>query len=298
MKPRYAHILTAVAFVLLGLRAGASAEEGPAEAQAGQVAAILGSMSVVRSGSDVALRIGDGLYVGDHLRTQSGDRAKIVLADDAVVDLGSSTELVIDSRRTEAESGDSESVLILVAGRIRAIAAPANGGERRFEVETPAAVAFRGGDFVISYDTAAETSQVVAIDGNVSVAGKLGVVGGVVDVEPGFSAEVRKGRLPGAPQETEATDMARLVDSTAMLGTGREDGLEVLHPALNGRLLSSADMPGLRTGRLAGGLRLGAPDEFLAERLSADVRTNTQPLLEYKRRDPGRPSATGVQVDF
>jgi hypothetical protein len=284
-----------ISFALVFWAASAAAAEPRPIDSAGQVAAILGGMHVQRPAGDIALRIGDDLYVGDRLRTQAGDRAKIVLADDAVIDIGSNTELVIESRHTEAETGAGESVLILTAGRIRAIAPQAESGPRRFEVETPAAVAFRGGDFVISYDTAAQTSQVVALDGSISVAGKLGVVGGVVDVEPGFGTEVRKGRRPTTPQETDVADGQRLVQSTAMLGTGRQDGLEVLHPALNGRLMSSADMP---RSRLAYGLRLGAPEEFLAEQLSADVRTNTQPLLEYKRRDPGIPSATGVEVDF
>jgi hypothetical protein len=278
--------------------ASADAEQGMVAVHAGQVAAILGSMHVERLGGEMPLRVGDPLFVGDRLRTQTGDRAKIVLADDAVIDIGSDTELLIESRHTEADTGEGESVLILVTGRLRAIAPPGSGAVRRFEVESPAAVAFRGGDFVVSYDTAADTSQIVAIDGNVSVAGKLGVVGGVVDVEPGFGTEVRKGRLPAPPQEAGAADIERLVQSTAMLGTGRRDGLEVLHPALSGRLLAATDTPGLRARRMAQGLRLGTPGEFLAERLSADVRTNTQPLLEYKRRDPGRPSATGVEVEF
>lgn len=275
----------------------AAAETTEPDAAAGQVAAILGSLQVARADGERSLRIGDTLHVGDRLRTRAGDRAKIVLADDAVIDIGSDTELVIESRHT-APDGEGESVLALLGGRIRAIAPPANGGERRFEVESPAAIAFRGDDFLISHDSATETSRVVAIDGNVSVAGKLGVVGGVVEVGPGFSTEVGKGRIPGAPREAGAGDIGRLVQSTGMLGTGRRDGLEVLHPALSGRLLSSTDVPGLRTAPGTGGIRLGAPGEFLAERLSADVRTNTQPLLEYKRRDPGRPSATGVEVEF
>jgi hypothetical protein len=255
-------------------------------------------MQVERSVGEIPLRVGDRLEVGDRLRTGGGDRAKIVLADDAVIDLGSNTELLIESRRSEAASGDGESVLILLAGRIHAIAPPSGGPAGRFEVETPAAVAFRGGDFVISYDPVAQLSEVAAVDGAVSVAGKVGVVGGVVEVAPGFGTEIRRGRLPVTPQEADAADLGRLVRSTSTSGTGRRDGLEVLHPAMSGRLLSPADTPGGRTRRMAQGLRLAAPGEFLAEQLSADVRTNTQPLLEYKRRNPGTPSATGVDIEF
>lgn len=298
MKPHWVHIVIAVVLIALTSQVNAQDDRGALAPQAGSVAAVLGSMHVARSTGEIPLRVGDPLQVGDRLRTRAGDRAKIILTDDAVIDLGSDTEVFIESRRSEAETGEGESVLILSAGRVRAIASQSDGPAARLEIETPAAVAFRGGDFIISYDADAETSQVIAIDGVVSVAGKVGVVGGVVDVEPGFATEVRKGRLPATPQETDPVVLGGLVQSTATLGTGRRDGLEVLHPALSGRLLSPSDTPGMRTRRMAQGLRLGAPGEFLAAELSADVRTNTQPLLEYKRRNPGTPSATGVEVEF
>lgn len=284
MRAHWIHGALAVALSFAALQANAQGDLDAGELRAGQVAAVLGSMHVERSVGEIPLRVGDRLQVGDRLRTRGGDRAKIVLADDAVIDLGSDTELLIESRHSEADTGEGESVLILIAGRIRAIAPPPTGPAGRFEVETPAAVAFRGNDFVISYDPAAETSQVTAIDGGVSVAGKVGVVGGVVVLEPGSGTEVRKGRLPATPQPVAVAEQKSLVQSTATLGTGRRDGLEVLHPAMVGRLLSPGDTPGTR--RIAQGLRLAAPDEFLADQLSADVRTNTQPLLEYKRRDP------------
>lgn len=298
MKPHWVQIAIAAVLALSTMPASGAAEVGAVDPQAGQVAAILGDMRVERSTGPVALQIGDALYVGDRLRTGAGERAKIVLADDAVIDVGSDTELVIESRQGEAEGDPLGSVLILIAGRVRAMVP--SGGEQanRLEIETPAAIAFRGEDFVISYDTGTEISQVIAVDGSVSVAGRFGVVGGVVDVEPGFGTEVRKGRLPSAPQETDGADIDRAVQSTAMLGTGRRDGLEVLHPAMSSRPLSTDDIPRGR-GRQAGdGLRVGTPGEVVADRLSADVRTNTQPLLEYKRRNPGSPSATGVEVDF
>lgn len=288
-------VVVVVGLLVRVLPVGAQAAAKP---EAGQVAAILGSMRVERPQGEVLLRVGDRVLVGDRLRTQSGDRAKIVLADDAVIDMGSNTELRIETQRGQAGTGDAETVLMLMGGRVRAVAPPQLGSAGRFEIETPAAVAFRGGEFLISYDGAAEVSKVVALEGPAGVAGKLGMVGGVVEVEPGFVTEVRKGRQPKTPQETDPSDVDRLLQTTSVVGTGREDGLEVLHPATSAKLLSPGDVPGARTGRSTQGLQIGTPEESLADRLSADVRVNDQPLLEYKRRDPGVPSATGVEVDF
>jgi hypothetical protein len=176
--------------------------------------------------------------------------------------------------------------------------APPSGSAGRFEVETPAAVVFRGREFLVLHDTIAGLSRVVALEGPAGVAGKLGAVGGVVEVEPGFATEVRQGRQPKTAQETDPDDVDRLVRTTSVIGTGRKDGLDVLHPATSAKLLSPNDLPGSRGDRLAQGLSLGTPGEPLADRLSADVRVNDQPLLEYKRRDPGVPSAAGVEVDF
>lgn len=266
--------------------------------EAGQVAGVLGSLYAERAKGEVALRVGDRLLVGDRLRTSGGDRAKIVLADDAVIDIGSNTQLSIEAQRGQAGTGDAESVLMLTTGRVRAVAPPQRASAGRFEIETPSAVTFRGREFLVSHDATAEVSRVFALEGPASVAGKLGAVGGVVEVEPGFATEVGKGRQPKTPQETDPTDVDRLVQTTAMIGTGRRDGLDVLHPATSAKLLSPNDLPGGRNGRLAQGLQLGTPGESLADQLSADVRVNDQPLLEYKRRDPGVPSATGVEIDF
>jgi hypothetical protein len=287
-----------IVVVVAALMPWALAAQAPAEVEAGHVAAILGALRAERAQGALELRVGERLLVGDRLRTGSGDRAKIVLADDAVIDIGSNTEVVIATRRGRAGTAEAESVLVLTDGRVRAVAPPPRGAAGRFEVETPAAVAFRGGKFLVIHDVEAEVSKVVALESPAGVAGRMGMVGGVVEVEPGFATEVRQGRQPRMPQEADAADVDRLVQATTIVGTGRKDGLDVLHAATSAKLLSSDDLPGGRGSRLAQGLQIGTPDESLAERLSADVRVNDQPLLEYRRRDPGVPGATGVEVDF
>lgn len=270
-----------------------------ADPRAGTVAAVLGSLNVERSSGSNTMQVGDGVLVGDRLRTRAGDRAKLVLSDDSVIDIGPDSEVVLETRGIDPESGEDETVVILIAGQMRGVAPPQSTRPRaRFEVETPAAVVFRGSDFFVSYDPTKEISRVVALAGQASVAGRAGFVGGPVELAQGAGTEVRKGRLPGPPAEVGYEDLTRIKQSTTVVGTGRRDGLDVLHPASRGQLLAAGDVPGTRGGRAASPLRLGAPQESLADRLSADVRTNTEPLLEYERKPPGVPAATGVQVEF
>ena len=49
---------------------------------------------------------------------------------------------------------------------------------------------------------------------------------------------------------------------------------------------------------VTGGLGTGAPQEPLADRLSQDVRTNTQPLLDYQQVPPGQAPPGSVKVGF
>lgn len=288
-------VVTAV--VLAVTAAPAVGEQGGADWPAATVAAVLGTLETQRPSGSIALRVGDAVLVGDRLRTRGGDRAKIIFTDDSVVDVGPSSELVVDSRRVDPSSGREETVLVLLGGQVRAVVPPpALRPGAHFEIETPAAVAFRGGEFFISYDREDQRSRVVALADPVSVAGKVGVVGGPVELGPRTATEVRRGRLPGAPEGVDFETLMRLRRSVTVVGTGRRDGLEVLHPAARGRLLAAGDVPVPR--EVAPPLQLVPPQESLADRLSADVRTNTEPLLEYERRRPGVPSVTGVEVEF
>lgn len=288
-------------YAVLTMTAPCMAQPGAeaADPRAGTVAAVLGSLHVERSSGSNTMQVGDGVLVGDRLRTRSGDRAKLVLSDDSVIDIGSASEVVLETRGIAPDSGQDETVVILVAGQMRAVAPPQSTRPRaRFEVETPAAVAFRGADFFVSHDPTKEISRVVALAGPARVAGRAGFLGGPVELAQGGGTEVRKGRVPGPPADVGFDDLARIKQSTTVVGTGRRDGLDVLHPAARGQLLAAGDVPGTRGGRAASPLRLGPPQEALADRLSGDVRTNTEPLLEYERKPPGVPAATGVQVEF
>ena len=86
------------------------------------------------------------------------------------------------------------------------------------------------------------------------------------------------------------------------IGTGRRDGLDVLHPAIAGHLVTPQDVPAAivaaRTSGAGAPLEIGSPLAPLADRLLPDVYVNTQPLPYYDRTPPGQVPTGGVHVGF
>jgi hypothetical protein len=226
--------------------------------------------------------------------------------------MGPATELVIEEQDFDASAGKFRSTLGLVTGKVRTLV-----GEyyqkpgSRYEIETPTAVAgVRGTEFVVQYDTSGEYTDVVGVEGKVLVEGRLGVVGGGVQVGPQEATRVQKGRFPSAPRRIDDALFRQYLEGLDIIGTGGRDSLGSTHAAVKGDLLDQGDSIAAVTGearrpaRAVSGLVVGAPGESPASRRSRDVYTNTQPLTEYRvtppGHSPGQPSGdTGtVRVEF
>ena len=85
------------------------------------------------------------------------------------------------------------------------------------------------------------------------------------------------------------------------MGTGHRDGLSVEHPALAGRPLTPQDVPGpaaTTAAAAAQAVTVRGLQESLAERLSPDVRANTQPLFDFKGTPPDHVPTGNVKVQF
>jgi hypothetical protein len=267
-----------------------------AQSQAGTVAAVQGTFEAARSGLPV--------FVGDQMRTGADGRGKVVFQDDSILALAPNTQIRLDSQVFDPGARKFRSLLHLVEGKIRAwVSDYYHEPHARYEVETPTAVAgVRGTEFIVVYDAAAETTDVVGITDRVDVSGKLAVMGAPVQVGPHFLTRVQKGRFPTAPHRLDDSHFRQYLEGLELIGTGRRDGLNVLHPAVMGRLLAPSDVP---QGEGAGAgpttpsqVGASAPQGPLADRLSADVRTNTQPLLDYQNVPPGQAPPGSVKVGF
>lgn len=291
-----------LSWVLLALIAVAARVQ--AESEAGTVAAVAGTLQIQRAGTWQNASIGVPVLVGDHLRTGTSDRAKVVFADDSVLDLAPDTEVTLDTQIFDRPKHRFQSLLRLAKGKIRAWVSDYYREPRaRYEVETPTAIAgVRGTEFIVDYIAATEATNIVGIVETVEVAGKLGVIGGGVQVGPRFFTRVEKGRFPTQPQRLDDAGLRPYLEGLDLIGTGRRDGLNVLHPAVMGRVLSPQDLPEVVGGGKAHmppeGLVTGAPLPFVASRLSPDVYTNTQPLLEFEQTPPGVVPTGSVKVGF
>jgi hypothetical protein len=288
--------------VALALLAAVRAQ---AQSEAGTVAAVQGTFEVERAGNWQAATVGLPVFVGDRLRTGPAGRGKVVFQDDTVLDVAPNTEIMVEKQVFDPSGHRFQALLRLAKGKIRAWVSDYYREPRaRYEIETPTAVAgVRGTEFIALYDSATESTEVVGIAAQVEVSGKLAVIGPAVQIGPQDFTQVQKGRFPTPPQHLDEARFQQYIQGLDLIGTGRRDGLNVLHPAVAGRVLAPEDIAGPPSGRVAGKAaagRLGtaAPEEFLANRVSADVRTNTQPLLDFRQTPPGRAPTGAVRVGF
>lgn len=277
----------------------ASASGSPAQIE---VAAVQGEVSGLREGKWTKVEIGDAVQIGQRLKTASAERVKLLFWNHAVVNLAPNSELVVDEAEARPE-GRHAVALRLLQGRLLAVVSPEFAGAGSyFNVETGSAVATsRGGQLLVHYDAGAQATEVVGIEGQVEVVSNIAALGGgKVQVPPGAIVRIAKGRLPGAPSVVGPERAGQLARGVEILGTGRRDGLNVLHPVLGGRLLSPDDVPGGRGAGAALARALGSstPGVPLGAALSADVYTNTQPIEVFRALPPGRPLTGDVRVDF
>lgn len=275
-----------------------AATRAMAQMEVGTVAAVQGVLQLERAGGSQGASVGVPIFVGDRLTTGAADRARIVFADDSVLDLGPETEVVIDTMVFQPAGSKFETLLRLLKGTIRSLVSEYYREPRAvYEVETPTAViGVHGTEFIVRYYPAAELTEAVGISGEVNVAGRLAVIGGGVQLGPQFFTQVRKGGFPTTPERLNDARFRQYLDALEIVGTGRRDGLNVLHPVVAGRLLSSQDTPQAAVG--AETSRERPPQGFLADRLSQDVYTNTQPLLDYENTPPGQVPPGSVTVGY
>jgi len=303
MKPRKPTSMIAVLLLMSSF-----AVRARAQSEAGSCAAVQGTVEIQHAGAWQGASVGAAVFVGDHLRTGARSRATVVFRDDSVIDLAPNTELGVEVQELDA-AGRRQRVLVhLAEGKIRVWASAAPTTRARYEVESPTALAsVRSAEFIVSYDGTVETTEVVGLEGRAAVHAKLAVMGAGVELGPQMLTRVAKGRFPAVPQRVNAARLPQYLDGVDLVGTGRRDGLNVLHPAVLGRLLGPQDVPGPEAApsghpEVPAALTVQAPAPgSVADGLSPDVYTNTQPLRDYQQTPPGQvpPSATGgVHVGF
>ncbi len=268
----------------------------PAGAQTpiGSVAALGGALEVQRGarGEWQPGFAGIPLFAGERVRTGEGG-AKLLLADDSVIDLAPETIVGIERFGTRAPR---RALLRLETGALQAIVSGYSAEGARFEVETPSAIIrVHQTQFVVRFDAASKTTEVLGIDGSVTVQGRTGLIGPGVTVGPEQTSRVATGKLPTEVQTADAAQRATLLAGLGLLGTGGRDGLETDNALLDGRVVADVDRPQVAAAaRATDGtyLKPSVPDAPLIYRLSPDIRANTQSIPVYEAVPPNEVPAT------
>jgi hypothetical protein len=238
--------------------------------------------------------VGAPLLLGDALRTGADAAARIVLRDDTVIDLGSSTRIKIERLAADAEAQRQRALVRLNEGQARVLLGARDGATRgRFEMETATAIAGgRTAAFVVRYDDAKDHTDVIGLEGTTEVQGTLGVLESAAQVEPQHWTRVAKGRLPTPPERLTQEKFASYVSGLDIIGTGNRETLDVGHPALAGRLLRPEDRPREAPAQAVAAapengsfLQMGAPGETFSEVRSKDLSVVVQPIPQLELFD-------------
>ena len=278
-----------------------------AQTEVGTVVAVSGLTELRRGKSPAwqAAQVGQSVLPGDALRTGESGTAKALFADDSVLELGPSTEIEVMRYTVDAAATEPRSLVALRRGKLRVLLSGFYATARlRYEVETPAAVVrvTTGSDTVTIVDPAEAYTDVFVREGAAEVHGKLAVIGPPLDLTRGQLSRVQHGKLPAPPRQTTVGEAATLAGGMEIVGTGGSEGLDIGHPIVAGRLLRQEDRPEMAAASPVGGaapyLSPGVPGETLQDRLSPDLRANTQPIPEYQVAPPGEAPSGAVDVDF
>jgi hypothetical protein len=170
-----------------------------APASIGTVDALVGDCTVVRFGDSGAnaLAVGTALYEGDRIRTEAGSRLRLAFADGTVVQLGESTDLLLDWFLHAPEAG-TQNVLLRASSGIFRVILELVLPRAAFEVQTTTAVAsVRGTDWIT--EATADATAIVALEGQVAIRNLQPAIAGEVVLGPGEGTTVTADAPPTAP---------------------------------------------------------------------------------------------------
>ncbi len=138
---------------------------------AGFVASVKGHAQVIRAGEQLDAVMGMEIREGDSLRTYKKSRLKVLFSDDALIALGSNSEVVVTKHLFAAKAGQRVTRLRLVGGKLRALVQKLVAGNRAdFQVRTSNAVAgVRGTEFAL--EAGEEDTRIYTFSGAVSFSG-------------------------------------------------------------------------------------------------------------------------------
>ncbi|MFN2375235.1 MAG: FecR domain-containing protein [Candidatus Binatia bacterium] len=212
---------------------------------AGTVVSLEGTVEIGRGGAFAAAIVGSPVQSGDTIRTGNPGRARILFADDSVLNLGDDTTLVIDETVFDASKGAASTLIRLLGGKVRALVSDYySGGQGTYRIETATAVSgVRGTEFVMSHDASTAFSEVLGLGGTVEVHGTIDRKNRGVLVHANEITEIAKGKYPTTPRQITTDDerYQRLMAGLDLPGGGLPETLLLEDPAFGGKQVPLPD---------------------------------------------------------
>lgn len=206
-------IRSAALFLLLLALAGPAEVRAQGDAAVGEVIALRGSCTVVRSTGAAPLTVGASILRADRIVTAPDARIKIRFHDGTVIALGSGSELV--PADYAVESGVRRSaVLSMIQGLFRAVVTPGLPNSR-FELRTStAAASVRSTDWMAQ--TSVENTSVFVADGAVEVSSLPPAPPESVLLRSGEGTDVPAAAVPIGPVRWSQRRIDALVSATTV----------------------------------------------------------------------------------
>jgi hypothetical protein len=232
--------LTLLAASLLALAVPA------AEAQdAGSIVSMEGTVEIGRAGSFSGAQVGTPIQAGDTIRTGNPGRARVLFADESVLNIGDGSTIVIDETVYDPSKGAGSTLMHLLGGKVRAVVSEYYGsGGGSYQIETATAVSgVRGTEYVIAYDPARQLTEVLGLGGEVAVHGTIDRKRHGVIVHANEITEVAKGKYPTPPRQITEDDerYQRLMAGLDLPGSGLPESLLLNDPVMGGDEIPNPD---------------------------------------------------------
>lgn len=170
-------------------------------------------------GEIVKGRIGGKVFPKDVVITGKDARAKIVMIDNNEINVSPETQIEIQHYEYDPNGGKKDVLLNVIYGKVRSkVEQKYDGNTSKFQIKTPSAVAgVRGTDFLMGFNRADRTSQVVTFEGKVEfgMPGPGGTIQNPVMVNPGQMALNNAGQPPTPPAPMPKEELTKVESESA-----------------------------------------------------------------------------------
>ncbi len=140
----------------------------------GTVLMSMGDVRVVREKQTASLKINQKMFNGDEVLAGDNGKAKIMFTDESNMTLLPKTRTKIQHEIATSEK-QATTVVSLLFGTVRSVVTKSEGGQKKYRVETPSAVAgVRGTDFLTTYYENSQITKVQTLEGKVELASLTG----------------------------------------------------------------------------------------------------------------------------